>query len=261
MSAIGKTPDFSFLEVRSLGVHVTPLNVDSVCDALLGNIGSNTPLLMFSQNLHSVYLWHTDPTFQRLQEHADLIRIDGWPVLALLNRERSQRGEQRFNSQFRIGSTDWIPSAFELDEIEKIAVIGASPQSNSDFITRMSRQFPSKTFLGIPADPWKPEGLGELAQRLLTFKPQLTLVGMGMPLQEKMATQLKQRGVTGVLATVGGAIDQFSGAQSLAPRWTGRFKIEWLWRLLSNPQRLFGRYVWEPFRLVKILGWEIFTRP
>lgn len=260
MSSNGESPQGLFIQVRSLGVRVTPLNVGSVCDAVARNLGKGTPLLMFHQNLHSVYLWHNDPAFRQLQDHADLILIDGWPILALLNRQKSRQGEAKFDSRFRIGSTDWIPVALERDAVQKVAVIGASPQSNSDFVTRMSAEFPLKKFLGVPGDPWKSEELDEMAQRLLAFNPQLTLIGMGMPLQEKTATELKQRGVKGVLATVGGAIDQFSGAQSLAPRWTGHLRIEWFWRLLSNPRRLFGRYVREPFGLLKILGWGNFKR-
>ena len=85
------------------------------------------------------------------------------------------------------------------------------------------------------------------------FDPQLLLVGMGMPLQERLASELRGSTRVPVIAAVGGAVDQISGAQSLAPRWVGRMGFEWLWRLASDPRRLTGRYVVEPVRLAGLL--------
>lgn len=245
--------DDSWADVPALELAVTPLTSKQMLAKISAAVADERRVLLAGHNLHSAYLFHADPEFREFYDKADIAVLDGWPVLALLNRARRRRGDSPLPSDYRIGSTDWIPRAIELPEVSRVCVVGATETANSKFIERAQRLAPATSFLGIPGNPWAPEQLDHVAEKVGDFSPQLTVIGMGMPLQESIAVELMSRGLGGVVATVGGAIDQLAGEQAHAPRWTGRMRLEWLWRLASDPRRLGHRYLIEPFKLARLL--------
>jgi N-acetylglucosaminyldiphosphoundecaprenol N-acetyl-beta-D-mannosaminyltransferase len=72
---------------------------------------------------------------------------------------------------------------------------------------------------------------------------------MGMPRQEAWIADNLAALPDCVVFNVGAAFDYEAGAQKAAPRWMGRLGVEWLFRLVSDPRRLFVRYCVEPWRL------------
>lgn len=79
---------------------------------------------------------------------------------------------------------------------------------------------------------------------VLERKPQLIVLGMGMPKQERLAALLRDAVDHPCLIVCGGAIVDFLGGRvARAPRWIRRLGMEWAYRLSREPRRLFGRYV------------------
>ena len=91
-------------------------------------------------------------------------------------------------------------------------------------------------------------------------RPDILLVGMGMPRQELWILDNLARLPPCVILTVGGAFDYEAGVQYLPPRWTGRFGVEWLARFLADPGRLFARYFIEPWSLLPLAASDIALR-
>lgn len=236
-----------------LQVEVTPLTSAQLSTVITDAAFHGRSMLVGAHNLHSVYLYYSNPVFREFYSSAEVVLVDGWPIRFELNRMSARRGRKRYGHNYRIGSTDWIPPVLLSGRLSRVCVIGASSVSNLEFIRRYSSRVESTEFFGYPGDPWEESNLEDLIESVRKFDPDLTLVGMGMPLQEEVALSLSLREVGGVIATVGGAIDQLSGKQVNAPRWTGKLGIEWLWRLLSDPRRLAYRYLVEPLKLLRIL--------
>ena len=80
---------------------------------------------------------------------------------------------------------------------------------------------------------------------------------MGMPRQERWIAENLDRLPDCVILSVGAAFDYEAGVQSAAPRWMGRAGLEWLYRLLHDPQRLFRRYCIEPWSLLPLIWTDI----
>ncbi len=249
----GATRPPDSIRIASFGVTVTPRTSGDIVADVENAVMTGKNLLVGAHNLHSVYLLHTDDAFASFYEAADIVLVDGWPILARLNNQRAADGLPPLPSTYRIGSTDWLLQAMSIPALSRTLVIGASKVSNSGFVERLSLTSDSKTFKGLSGEAWSPDRLHEATRLVEKFQPQLILLGLGMPLQESVALSLRREGFSGVIATIGGAIDQMSGAQKLAPRWTGHMRVEWLWRLLTNPRRLAHRYVVEPVKLASLL--------
>jgi hypothetical protein len=73
---------------------------------------------------------------------------------------------------------------------------------------------------------------------------------MGMPRQEIWVLENQAQLGPCVTFTVGGAFDYEAGVQRPSPRWMGQVGMEWLFRLMADPQRLFTRYCVEPWHLM-----------
>jgi N-acetylglucosaminyldiphosphoundecaprenol N-acetyl-beta-D-mannosaminyltransferase len=236
-----------------LEITVTPLDVTSLCRFVEACLENGQIANLGAHNLHSVYLNQTDPKFRKFCDEADVLLIDGWPILAAANLIRRRLKKGKLNHRFRLGSVDWIPQVISLSGVKRVAVVGAKDFANRMFIKGLQAQAPNTEFLSFPGDPWRTARISSLAKNLKHISPDLILLGMGMPLQETVAMELRARSVEGIIATVGGAIDQMSGNQFQAPRWSGRFRIEWLLRLIHNPRRLARRYLAEPLELLVII--------
>jgi N-acetylglucosaminyldiphosphoundecaprenol N-acetyl-beta-D-mannosaminyltransferase len=227
--------------------------VDGLAGAFEQLATLGVPTFVVGHNLHSVYLFHTDLEFRHFYDEADVILTDGFPIALAYGLSACTRSRTERTVNHRLGSTDWIPRIISGAAYSKVAVIGASEQSNSEFLEFLRGLNPELALMGFPGQPWGQLQADEAVRKLGEFRPQLVLVGLGMPLQEAFLHRYRSTLPGAIYATVGGAIDQLAGRQPNAPRWLGRFGLEWLWRLASNPRRLFHRYLIEPWLLIGVL--------
>lgn len=238
--------------VPMLKVAVTPLTTSEVLEKIRHATAHAEQLTILAHNLHSVHLFHTNGEFRQRCEDAEVVLVDGMPVLAALSIGRLSQRRAPLSVLRRVGSTDWVLSAAALPGIERIVLLGGTDEANTAAVHAFTRKSTAQV-VGIPGDPWDDADLAAVAAQIRDVDPQLLLIGMGMPLQERIAAYLREATNVPVTAAVGGALDQVSGSQSLAPRWLGRTGFEWAWRLASDPRRLAGRYLVEPFRLTAVL--------
>lgn len=236
--------------VRLLDVEVTGVAEEQVAGVLSDLIDSGGRHAVLGHNLHSAYLYHTDPELRALYDEADVVLLDGSPVYVLW---RSRQPTPKPDARFRVGSTDWIPHLEQVRGLSRLAVVGAAPQSNAEACRRLRAAVSSAEVMGLAGDPWSSAREQEVVDELAAFRPQLVLVGLGMPLQESVLWRRRQELPPAVYCAVGGAVDQIAGHQVLAPRWLARWGLEWMWRLLLSPRRVFSRVFVEPWRLAALL--------
>lgn len=240
------------LNVPLLGVAVTPLNRAELLAHIRDAVQEGRQMLVAGHNLHSVYLWYSLPEFRDFYDRAGAVVVDGMPLLALLR--IGQRAPLR--TEHRIGSTDWLDGLADLEGIQRVTLLGGTPAASTAVLRHLRSLGGDVAWQGIPGDPWRAEDVDEVAEEIRAHDPQVLLIGMGMPLQERIADQLAARLDVPVIATVGGALDQLGGTQSLAPRRLGTMGLEWAWRLATDPRRLAGRYLLEPMKLAALLMWR-----
>jgi N-acetylglucosaminyldiphosphoundecaprenol N-acetyl-beta-D-mannosaminyltransferase len=99
-----------------------------------------------------------------------------------------------------------------------------------------------------------------ILQQVNRYKPDLLMVGMGMPRQELWIQANFHRLEAHVIMPSGAAIDYTAGAVPTPPRWAGDMGIEWLFRLLSEPRRLFSRYLIEPWYILGLMIMDCLRR-
>ena len=138
--------------------------------------------------------------------------------------------------------------------------LGGAPEVGPAAQAKLSQTYPGADIRTLPgyfdARPDAAENTSVLAD-IAGFQPHILFVGMGMPRQERWIAENLDRLPNCVILSVGAAFDYEAGVQSAAPRWMGRAGLEWLYRLLHDPQRLFRRYCIEPWSLLPLIWTDI----
>jgi exopolysaccharide biosynthesis WecB/TagA/CpsF family protein len=186
-------------------------------------------------NAHTLNLAWNDPGFRDVLARADVVLNDG-VGLDLYARMVGVRFERNFNG------TDLVPALLEdIDPADPLRVFlfGGVPGRAEDAARVLEARFPGVLVVGT-RDGYAHEGA---IAAINETSPDLLLVGMGNPLQERWVESARHHLDVGVAMGVGALIDFLSGRVARAPRWMRAARLEWLYRLAREPQRLFRRYV------------------
>ncbi|MFJ5955053.1 WecB/TagA/CpsF family glycosyltransferase [Paenarthrobacter sp. NPDC092416] len=241
--------------VPVLDVDATPLRVDDLVDVLGGLIAAGDSKTVLGHNLHSVTLLHSCADFRALYQGSSVVLLDGAPVAMLwgLAHRKQLSASGQGPMSYRLGSMDWIPALGGVQGLERVAVIGAGRDANTKAVAQLQSIVPGASVEGMPGEAWDDALEVAVVDWLKAFRPQLVLLGLGMPLQESVLGRRLAELPPAVYCAVGGAIEQIAGVQKLAPRWLGRLGLEWAWRLVLHPGRVAYRVFIEPWKLAALL--------
>ncbi|WP_370652040.1 WecB/TagA/CpsF family glycosyltransferase [Phenylobacterium sp.] len=213
-------------------------------------VSTGAPALIANHNLHSLYLLQKRPELAAFFAEADLIEADSTPLLVFA-------GLLGWPARpfHRCTYLDWRPQFWSLANRHgwRVFYLGAAPGVAQRAAERLSAAYPGAV-IGVRDGYFDPEpnsaDNAAVLDTITAFAPDVLLVGMGMPRQEFWILDNRAALPSCVILPVGAAFDYEAGAQKAAPRWMGRAGLEWLFRLVSDPGRLWRRYGLEPWSLL-----------
>jgi N-acetylglucosaminyldiphosphoundecaprenol N-acetyl-beta-D-mannosaminyltransferase len=189
------------------------------------------PTVVAFVNAHACNLAAKDPRFAADLSAADVLLRDGSGMAILCRRLDLDPG-------LNMNGTDLIPELVERFDGRPVALFG----TRDPWLSNAAATFAESAEIVSTVDGFQDDEtyIGALRER----PADLVVLAMGMPRQEGLAARLA-RDLDGRFVVVcGGAVLDFVGGRvSRAPEWMRRLGVEWLWRLVSEPRRLFKRYV------------------
>ena len=123
---------------------------------------------------------------------------------------------------------------------------GGTPGVADELAAKLARQFPGLQVVGVfspPFRPLTPDEDAQVARRIRDAQPDVLWVGLSTPKQERWMYEHRESVEAPVMVGVGAAFDLNTGRLRQAPRWMREHGLEWLWRLLMEPRRLWRRYL------------------
>jgi N-acetylglucosaminyldiphosphoundecaprenol N-acetyl-beta-D-mannosaminyltransferase len=196
-------------------------------------------------NMHSVYLYHHDAKMRAFYERAHYIYADGVPLIYLgrflghpLRLEhRSTCAEYVYAFMSQAARRGW-----------RVFYLGSRPgvpERGAEILREKTPDLQIATAHGyFCADT---EENQRVLETLDAFRPNVLMVGMGMPRQEHWILDNLENIQANVVISVGGCIDYAAGATPTPPRWMAPVLFQGIYRLLNDPRRLWRRYLLEPW--------------
>jgi N-acetylglucosaminyldiphosphoundecaprenol N-acetyl-beta-D-mannosaminyltransferase len=213
----------------------------------LAELGSvNSPVVVGFLNAHAMNLLAGDRTFFDALFDADILLRDG-SGMAMLYRQVGLAPGLNMNG------TDLIPKILHLFHGKRVALWG----TQEPFLTAATTQCANQFGVELVSRHHGFDPVDSYVQLAVSTQPDLIVLGMGMPKQEQVAAAIRQVGKPKpVVIVCGGAILDFLGGKvTRAPSWARDLGLEWLYRLLLEPKRLFKRYVvGNPVFLFRVLS-------
>ncbi|ABY34727.1 MAG TPA: glycosyltransferase [Chloroflexus aurantiacus] len=228
---------------------IDPFPISALNQYIGEAIASHKQRIIAHHNLHSVYLYHRDAKMRMFYERADIIHIDGMPLVywARLLGYPVSRDQ-------RVTYVDWIQPLLAMATAEgwRVFYLGGKPGVAARAAEIVCRQYPTLT-IATHHGYFPPEENDTVLATIAAFQPHILLVGMGMPRQEHWVLDNLDKLTANAILTAGACFDYIAGAIPTPPRWMGRLGLEWLYRLISEPRRLGKRYLIEPWALLPLM--------
>ncbi len=225
-----------------LGVKISEISLPELLAHITIRLNSITKIVISNANIHALNLAYELPWFREFLNNSDLVFCDGVGV-QLGARLLGQRLPQRFTPP------DWLGrlAALCAERGFSIYLLGARPGVAEKAAARLREACPALQVAGCRHGYFdKTAGSAEneaVVAEINRLRPDILLVGFGMPLQERWLAENLQRLEVRVALPVGAAFDYVSGETRRAPRWMTDHGLEWLGRLIIEPRRLWKRYL------------------
>lgn len=241
-----------------LGVWVNALTIFEL-NALIGDaINRSQKWIIANHNLHSIYLYHHDAKMRAFYDKAKYIHVDGMALVVL-----GRLLGLPLKREHRVTYADWtIPLIAEAAQRGwRVFYLGSEP-GVAERATEILREQFSGLQIATAHGYFDLSPDGQENQAVLTaikvYQPHVLMVGMGMPRQEHWVLDNLDQLSVNVVLTVGAAMDYIAGVVPTPPRWAGRWGLEWLFRLVAEPGRLWRRYLVEPLFLIRLFLFRSF---
>ena len=223
-----------------LGVRVDAVDMPRAVDRVRWWIENRKRAYVCLATAHGVLAcWH-DSTLRVIFNRSSMTTPDGMSMVWLL-RARGRRGVRR------VYGPDLMLAVCEVSAASgwRHYFYGGETSVAQALATRLIDQFPGLAVAGTTTPPFRPMTQAEEEEtiaRMNNLRPDIVWVGLSSATQERWMADHRDRLSAPVLVGVGAAFDFLSGRKPQAPRWIQRSGLEWLFRLATEPRRLWRRY-------------------
>jgi len=192
-------------------------------------------------NTHVVTLARHEPGFARALEKFDLLLPDGMPLVWCMNKfSNAGMTDRVYGPTFMLRSLEMAGSEFSH------FLLGGSEELLVTLQQKLREKFPTIRIAGVYSPPfgkWPEDEDARIIARIADSGARFVWIGLGCPKQEVWIANNKARLPAAVYSAVGAAFAFHAGMVKQAPAWMQRSGLEWAFRLLAEPRRLWKRYV------------------
>lgn len=225
---------------RILGVNIAITNMQDTVKLIVEQIDKLQGNFICLSNVHTTVMSQKDEEYRNIQNSAFLALPDGSP-LSLVQRLRGYRMAEQ------VAGPDLMTELWKATENTEIShyFYGSTPETIEALEKNLKKEYPGIKIAGMEAPPFRPLTEVEDAEAVARINQSgaaIVWVGLGAPKQEKWMYEHRGK-VNALMLGVGAGFDFHAGTVKRAPAWMRKHYLEWLYRLIQDPKRLWKRYV------------------
>jgi N-acetylglucosaminyldiphosphoundecaprenol N-acetyl-beta-D-mannosaminyltransferase len=225
--------------------HILDTRIDKttyteVCDRIQALTQTHQSSYIVAANVHVVMTAYWQAQYRNILNQAALVTPDGMPLVWGMRWLGARNQPRVYGPDLMLA---WCDRASQTHS--SIYLYGSTPETLQRLSIRLQQTFPKLHIAGTHSPPFRdltPEEEAADRERIHRSGAAVVFVGLGCPKQEEW--MYRQMGkLDAVMIGVGAAFKFHSGEVTQAPRWMMRFSLEWLFRLIKEPRRLWSRYL------------------
>ena len=221
-----------FRSVTILGVRVDCVSPAETLAEIDRFIAARIPHHIVTADASMVVTARHDPALRTIIEKADLVTPDGFGILWASRQMRTP-------VPYKVSGVDLVGEVCRLSPTKgyRIFFFGAGPGVAEEAAAKLRALYPGTQIVGTRDGFFTPAQEPEVLAQIQAAHPDIVLVALGIPKQEKWIARHKDATGAAVLVGVGGSFDVFSGRVRRAPPFMQQHGFEWLYRLYKNPRK------------------------
>lgn len=225
---------------RILGVNVAVTNMKDMVNLITKHVEDLKGEFICLSNVHTTVMAYENEEYRNVQNTAFIALPDGSP-LAFVQRMRGYKEAEQ------VSGPDLMPALWKATENTEIShyFYGSSEETIKALGGKLKKDYPGLKIAGMEAPPFRPlteKEDAEAVERINRSGASILWVGLGAPKQEEWMYRHKGQ-VNCLMFGTGAGFDFHAGTVKRAPLWMRNHYLEWLYRLLQDPRRLWKRYV------------------
>ena len=202
-------------------------------------------------NVDHIVKLQSDKEFKEVYNNADLILTDGMPLVwysKIVNKPIKEK----------ISGSDLFPKVCELSSKKnyKVFLLGAGEGVAEKAKKNLENKYKGLNIVGTYSPKYGFENdekyINNMIELINDLNPDILAVGLGAPKQEKFIYKYKDRLKVPVSLAIGASIDFEANVIKRAPIWMQKSGLEWFYRLIKEPKRMFKRYIIDDMKFFKI---------
>lgn len=223
--------------ITILNTVIDVLNVQETIALVEQYVITKTPLHLMGVNADKINEVNQNERMKQIVNSCGIINADGASVIMASKYLKKPLPE-------RVAGVDLMQSLVALSESNGYSVylLGAKQQVVEKTAEVLKARHPNLNLVGIHNGYFKESDWSAISDELKTLKPDFVFVGITSPMKEYLIEFLQEDGNDSVFMGVGGSFDVISGNIPRAPMWMQKANLEWLFRVIQEPKRLFKRY-------------------
>lgn len=224
-------------EILKTNINVT--NMSETIKYIGGHLDDLRGKYICVSNVHTTVMSYENEEYRKIQNSAAMALPDGAP-LSSYSRRRGYKQAQR------VTGPDLMLELFAVSREKgyRHYFYGATEETLQSMRKVIERDYPGMEIAGMYAPPFRtltPQEDAGIVEKINNSRPDFIWIGLGAPKQEEWMYQHMGQ-LQGVLIGVGAGFDYLAGYIKRAPHWMQKMSLEWLYRLLQDPRRLWRRY-------------------
>lgn len=235
-----------------LNTYINNLTMRETVEAVEKMIAADKKSYVVAINVDVVMKIEEDPYLKKIVDNADMVLVDGKPLVWI----SKLHGK---SLKAKISGSDLVPLLCEVAAQKgyKIFIIGGKDGIADQAKQRLEKKLPGIQVMGTYSPPFGFEKdeteIEKINQMISDVHPDLLIACFGCPKQEKWIYENIAKYEAKVSICAGATVDFLAGNVKRAPRWMSEHGLEWFYRFLQEPKRMFKRYFVDDIRIIKLV--------
>ena len=236
-----------------LNTCINNLTMPETIDKIEKMISSKNKSYVVAVNVDVIMKIENDPYLKEIVDNADMVLVDGKPLVWI-----SKIYGRPLKA--KISGSDLVPLLCDVAAQKgySIFIIGGKDGIAEQAQKRLESKLPNIKIVGTYAPPMgfekDEEELNKINSMISKAKPDLLIACFGCPKQEKWIYENINKYDAKVSICAGATVDFLAGNVKRAPRWMSEHGLEWFYRFLQEPKRMFKRYFVDDVKILKLIN-------